>query len=57
MLLFYGLNLRFLGFCRRKRGLLFALGAALFLPLEMAWASLAGLESSLFQRRLEPPGA
>ena len=50
-LLFYGLNWRFLSFCRRKRGFLFMLVAALFLPLEMVWAGWAGVIASLFHRR------
>ena len=56
VLLFYGLNWRFLAFCRRKRGLPFTLRAALFLPMEMVWASWAGFTASLFHRRL-PAGS
>lgn len=49
--IFMLVNLRFLLFCRRRRGLIFAVGSAAFLFLEMLWAELA-LVASLLRPRI-----
>jgi len=45
--LFLALNARFLSFCRRKRGVLFAAQSAAFLFVEMLWAEIALVASLL----------
>ena len=49
LLTFFALNLGFLWYCAKLRGLWFALRAALFLPLEMAWAQLALAAAALMR--------
>ncbi len=49
LVLFYGFNRRFLGYCRQRLGWSFFFKASLFLFLEMLWASFC-VASSLMRR-------
>ncbi len=54
LILFYGLNLPFLNYCRRRRGAVFAIRSALFLFLEMLWAAFCAASALLGERRMAP---